>query len=189
VPAISTQLDEFVPVYQFHEYYSVRIAAPAEDVYRAVKTVTADEISLFRTLTWLRRFGRSGPASILNAPLHQPVIEVALETSFLLLAEQANREIVVGTVVITPSSWCRGRVKTPEAFKALDHPGFAVAAMNFLIEAADAGMCKLSTETRIHATDAGAKLRFGVYWTLIYPGSAFIRWMWLRAIARRARGM
>lgn len=40
--------------------------APKERVYRAIREVTAGEILLFRTLTWLRRFGRPGPESILN---------------------------------------------------------------------------------------------------------------------------
>jgi hypothetical protein len=41
-------------------------------------------------------------------------------------------------------------------------------------------------ETRVHTTDAAAERRFAVYWRLIYPGSAFIRRMWLEAIRRRA---
>ena len=53
-----TQLDQFAPVYQFSEFHSIRIAAPKEQVYRALKLVTADEIALFRTLTWL---GHPGP--------------------------------------------------------------------------------------------------------------------------------
>jgi len=61
-----TQLDQFAPAYQFSEFHSIRIAAPKEQVYRAIKLVTADEIVLFRTLTWLRRFGRPGPESILS---------------------------------------------------------------------------------------------------------------------------
>jgi hypothetical protein len=40
--------------------------------------VTADEIALFRTLTWLRRFGRPGPESMLNPPPHVPVLDVAV---------------------------------------------------------------------------------------------------------------
>lgn len=181
-----TQLDHFIPVYQFHEHHSIRIRASAELVYRAVKSVTADEILLFRTLTWLRRFGRPGPKSVLNAPPDQPIIDVAVETSFRLLAEESEREIVVGTVVIAPGQWRLTELTTPEDFKAIDGPGFALAAMNFLIETHTAGTCTLSTETRVYATDARSQRRFGAYWALIYPGSAFIRRMWLRAIARRA---
>ncbi len=41
-------------------------------------------------------------------------------------------------------------------------------------------------ETRVHATDDPTKRKFAAYWRTIYPGSALIRVMWLRAIRRRA---
>jgi hypothetical protein len=180
------QLDQFVPVYQFSEFHSIRIAAPREQVYRALKSVTADEIGLFRTLTWIRRFGRPGPEGILNAPEHQPLLDVATKTTFLLLAEEPNHEIVVGTVVGAPRGWrANGRV-TPANFKSLHEPGFALAAMNFIVEDAGPDASIVTTETRVYATDMAARRRFARYWRVIYPGSAFIRRMWLRAVARRA---
>jgi hypothetical protein len=39
--------------------------------------------------------------------------------------------------------------------------------------------------THVFATDT-ARRRFALYWRIIYPGSAFIRRMWLQAIKRRA---
>jgi hypothetical protein len=188
-----TQLEQFVPAYQFSEFHSIRIAAPKELVYRALKLVTADEITLFRLLTWLRRFGRSGPESILNPPPHVPLFDVAVRTSFLVLAEEANREVVLGTLVVAPRGWRPRRKPTPDGFKELivtaNVPGFASAAMNFRIEDAGQTACTLTTETRVYATDASTRRRFAPYWRVIYPGSALIRRMWLRAIARRAESM
>jgi hypothetical protein len=57
-------------------------------------------ILLFRTLTWLRRFGQPGPEGILDAPERLPLLEVATRTTFLLLAEEPEREVVVGTLVV-----------------------------------------------------------------------------------------
>ncbi|MGB9073701.1 MAG: hypothetical protein WCC22_13760 [Terriglobales bacterium] len=181
-----TQLDQFMPVYQFREFHSIRVAASKEKVYGAIKSVTAGEISMFRTLTWIRRLGRSGPESIVHAPEHQPILDVATKTSFLLLAEEPNHEIVVGTAVVVPRGWRPRRRPTPEDFRAAREPGFALAAMNFLIEDAGPGACTVTTETRIFATDMSARRRFAAYWRVIYPGSALIRRMWLRAIVRRA---
>jgi hypothetical protein len=93
-----TELDQFAPVYQFGEFHSIRITAPKEQVYRALKSVTAEEIAWFRTLTWLRRLGLSGPESILNPPPHVPLLNVATRTSFLVLVEEPDREIVLGTL-------------------------------------------------------------------------------------------
>src|SRR5258708_220836 len=53
-----TRLDEFVPVYQFNEVHTIRVRASREQVYRAIKSVPADEILFFQTLTKIRRFGR-----------------------------------------------------------------------------------------------------------------------------------
>ncbi len=185
VASPSSRLDEFMPAWQFSEFHSTRVKAPPERVFRAVHEVTADEILFFRTLTWIRRFGRPGPESILNVPERRPLLEVATRTTFLQLAEEPSREIVVGTLVVAP----RGTVireRTPAAFKALERPGFAKAAMNFRVEADGTGGSILSTETRVYATDGASKRRFAAYWRIIYPGSALIRRMWLRAIVRRA---
>ena len=185
-----TQLDQFAPVYQFSEFHSIRIKAPTAQVYRALKSVTAEEIVFFRTLTWLRRFGRPGPQSILNPPPRVPILNVTTRTSFLVLAEEPDREIVLGTLVAAPPGWRPGGKPTPDDFRALfvttNHPGFAPAAMNFRIEDAGPTACTLTTETRVFTTDASTRRRFALYWRVIYPGSALIRRMWLRAIARRA---
>lgn len=184
-----TQLDQFAPAYQFSEFHSIEIAAPKEQVYRPLKLVTADEIAFFRSLTWLRRFGRPGRESITNPPPHVPLFDVATKTSFLVLAEEPN-EIVLGTLVAAPRGWRPRDKPTPNGFKALivtaNAPGFASAAMNFRIEDAGPAGCVLTTETRVYATDSSTRRRFAPYWRVIYPGSALIRRMWLRAIARRA---
>jgi len=196
VAAPRTQLDQFVPAYQFNEFHSVRIAAPKDKVYTALKQVTAEEILFFHTLVWLRRLGRPGPESILNPPPNTPLLEVATKTTFILLAEEPNQEIAFGTLVAAPRGWRPSGQRTPEAFKALlasQQPGFAVAAMNFRLEDCDAndrrdtGSCTLlTTETRIYATDAPSRRAFTRYWRVIYPGSSLIRRMWLRAIKKRA---
>jgi hypothetical protein len=186
VPAFRTQLDQFVPAYQFNEVHTIRVIAARDQVYRAIKAVTADEILFFRTLTWIRRLGRPGPESILNAPERLPLLEVATRTSFLLLAEEPDREIVVGTLVMAPHGWRPKRRPTPEDFKTIRELGFAIAAMNFLVEDAGSGACVVTTETRVYATEASARRRFAVYWRTIYPGSALIRRMWLRAVRHRA---
>jgi len=181
----SSRLDEFMPVWQFSELHRMRVNAPPARVFRAIREVTANEILFFRTLTWIRRFGRPGPESILNAPERRPLLEVATRTTFLQLAEETDREIVVGTLVVAPRGTVIGK-PTPEGFKALERPGFAKAAMNFRVEEDGAGGSILSTETRVYATDGASKRRFAAYWRVIYPGSALIRRMWLRAIVHRA---
>ena len=180
-----TALDRVTPSYQFHEVHSITIQATPERVYQAIKQVSADEILFFRTLIWIRRFGRRGPESILNAPEHRPLLDVATQTTFVTLAGGPD-EIVVGTVVVAPSDVPIKRPLPPEDFNAIRTPGFALASMNFVIKNTGPGVCDVSTETRVYAIGASARRRFAAYWRVIYTGSALIRRMWLRAIKRRA---
>ena len=172
-----------MPVHHFKEVHRLYVAAPPERVFDAIKAVTADEILFFRTLVWLRRFGRGGAESILNPPRRVPILEVATRTGFQLLADERPRELLVGTVVIAPDG--ARRDLAPEAFRTLSAPGYAWAAMNFVVEPDEAGGAWVTTETRVVATDAVSRRRFGRYWRAIHPGSALIRRMWLRAIRTR----
>jgi hypothetical protein len=184
VTRIETRLDEFVPVWQFSERHTIRIAAPPERVFDAIRNVRASEISLFNALTWIRRGGRRAPESILNAGVSAPLLDVATRSGFIYLADDAPRETVVGTVVVAPPGG-RGAL-TPEMFKSRLAPGFALAAMNFLVMPDGQNASIVSTETRVFANSTAARRQFAGYWRVIYPGSALIRVMWLRAVRRRA---
>jgi hypothetical protein len=180
---VITRLDAFAPVWQFQERHAIHIAAPPARVFDAIKRVRADEIWLFHTLTWIRRGGRPLPEGILNAGALEPIIDVATDTSFVRLAEDAPRELVVGTVVGAPAGR-RGTLTSVDFHKTLP-PGFTLATMNFLVTPDGSGSI-VSTETRVFANSRPARRRFAAYWRVIYPGSALIRRMWLRAIERHA---
>lgn len=181
---VTSRLDEFVPAWQFHERHTIRIAAPPERVYAAVKSVRADEIALFNALTWIRRFGRPLPESILNAGNRKSLLDVATASDFVWLADDPARELVIGTIVAAPPG--SRTPLTPATFRETRPPGYAMAAMNFAVHRDSDGGSLVSTETRVYANSAPARRKFAAYWRVIYPGSAIIRRMWLRAIERRA---
>jgi hypothetical protein len=170
-----TRLDAVMPAYHFHEVHAVRVHAPPARILDAVRAVTAGEIRWFRTLTWIRspRLGGGGRESLLNAPQNQPILGVALRSGFVSLGDEPGSEVVFGTALrLGP--------------RGAGSPGYAKTALNFLVEEEGDGWCRLSTETRVLATDDTARRRFAVYWRLIYPGSSLIRRMWLAAVKRRA---
>jgi hypothetical protein len=74
-----------------------------------------------------------------------------------------------------------------EGLRAFDEPGWAKTGMDFVLEAEGAGT-RLTTETRITATDARSRALFAIYWLAIRAASGLIRRDMLRAIARRAEG-
>ncbi len=181
------RIDDFMPRYQFNEVHSTSVHAPADRIFRAIKAITPEEIRFFRTLTWMRspRLGSTARSkeSILAAPPKTPLLDVALRSGFLLLAEAPNQEMVVGSIV------CCGRpprVASPQEFQEFARPDSAKAALSFHLEDQGGGWIRVTTETRVFATDPSARRKFAVYWRVIYPGSAIIRRMWLAAIKCRA---
>ena len=184
LPGPRMLVDEVAPHYQFGEHHEIRIAAPPARVYAAVRAVTAREIRLFRLLTWLRtpHWPGRGRESILSPAADRPILDVALASGFLLLREEKESEIVVGTIVC-----CEKTPPPRSAEEFLSRSGsLARAVMNFHLVDEGGGVTRLITQTRVSASDAAAEGRFAAYWRVIYPGSAFIRRMWLRAIRERA---
>jgi hypothetical protein len=180
-------IDRFLPAYDWNEVHAIEIRAAPRAVLDAVRSVTAGEIRLLGVLFGLRRL----PGRLLGRPpasrASGPVLDAILRSGFVLLDEDADREVVVGTIgrfwQLRP---VHADIAGPADFLAYDTPGFARAAMNFRVAESGPGRTRLSTETRIAATDAGARRRFGAYWLLVRPGSGLIRRMWLRAVRKRA---
>ncbi len=163
VSGLDHGLDKAVPRWQFDERHEIRIAAPPERIYSAIRLVTAREIRFFQILTAVRCMGRCREKeSILHAPDAKPILDVATNGGFRILLDDAPRELVIGTRV------------APQA----------LAVMNFRIE--PDGL--VTTETRVFASTDAARREFAVYWRLIRPGSGIIRRSWLEAIKRRAEG-
>ncbi len=187
VTPVASLLDEFSPSYHVNEVHRTQISAPPERAYAAITSVAADEIALFNAFTWIRRFGRPGPESILNAPAQQPLLDVATRTTFLRLADVPPREVVVGTIVLVSrrEDIAHARALSSAEYRDLSDPGFVKATMSFRVEPNESGSL-VTTETRVFGTDDAVMRRFLPYWRVILPGSAILRVTWLQAIRRRA---
>src|SRR5437868_4749671 len=88
----TTKLDEWMPVWQFDEQHAIHVDTSPEKVFDAIHAVRADEIFLFRTLVAIRRCCRPGPESIMNAPVNKPLLDVATQTTFVYLTDDAPHE-------------------------------------------------------------------------------------------------
>ena len=168
----TSRLDEFAPVWQFSEHHTIRVNAPPARVFKAIMEVRADEVLLFRTLMWIRRGGRAQAPRIRRVAGRKSLIDVATSTTFVKLAYDAPRELVVGTVIESASG--KGQKLSPAIFKSNLPPGFVLATMNFVVTPDGSGS-RVTTETRVFANSEGARRRFAAYWRVIYPGSALIR--------------
>jgi hypothetical protein len=164
-------LDDVLPEFHHRERHSIRVDAPPERVFEAVRAVTPAEMRLARML--MRARGIPADAA-------RPVLEQALRT-FAVRAEEPGRELVIASV---GQPWrLRGGTRRDalDDFEGFAEPGYAKMALNFRLDGST-----LSTETRVFLTDGPARRRFLAYWLVVRPASGLVRRVWLRAIRRRA---
>ena len=183
---MTTALDELLPTYDVREFHACWVdAAPAEALASA-RTATVAEMPGVSLVIAVRAF----PARLLGRRAAEPptgaVFDLIQGQGYALSVDQDSEAVLAGidrpwrvfgneTVGVT----------TVAAFQAFDRPGWAKVAVNLRVEERG-GRTRLSTETRVLATSAGARWKFRTYWFVIMPGSAVIRRLWLRAARRRA---
>lgn len=181
-----TLLGEWMPTFDVVERHSTLVRAPVERVQALARELNFGRSPLIRSLFLLR----SLPGLFTGGGLKQPALGATLagllRSGFVLLAERANEEMVLGLV---GRFWtARGGVVrvSPDEFRAWTRPGFARAAWNFSLAPEGDGRTRLSTETRVLCTDDESRRRFLRYWRLIGPFSALTRMEMLRTIRNAA---
>lgn len=178
-------LDGVQPEYDFNEVHETVVRASPERTFAALRSVRPLDLPLTTVLMGIRGLASALSRRFVVGDLRKPVLD-RLSNGFTLLRE-TDREVVYGIV----GRFWELRTSAPQevadapAYAAFDRPGFAKAAWNFRARQVG-GSTRLSTETRIQATDAESRRRFGRYWRVVMPGSALIRREMLWAIRRRA---
>jgi hypothetical protein len=189
-------LDDFLPVYDFDESHVLVIQSSPSRIFCSIKELTPSEwspvINLLLAIRSFpeRLFGKGG----LQFAGDKPLLDQMFQGGFILLAETTDHELVLGTLVPgtigqfwNPSARAAPRLSNVQDFVAFDRPDYARVATNFYVgEHDETGRATLSTQTRVQALGPGTRKSFALYWRLIYPGSALIRRLWLKAIQRRA---
>ena len=181
-------LDRYLPTYDVVERHATVVRAPADRVYAAIERADMGASPVARGLMALRALA-AGPRAGGGGRTTRGTLGELLRRNFLPLADDPPRELVLGLVgkFWQPSG---GVERIPPAdFIAFARPGYAKAAWNFAVAPLPDGRgVRLTTETRVHCTDAASRRRFRAYWLLIRPFSGLIRREMLRVIRREAEG-
>lgn len=168
-------IERLLPEYDFRTRHSRWIDADPARVWRELRAVRFDELTLTRPLVRVRGLGRRLPSG-----------SVFDEGPVTILTVDAEREAVGGAIA---QSWRPRPAHRPvdgvDQFVAFGEPGWVKFLTDFRV-CPDEGGTRLSTETRVVATDARAKALFTPYWALIRGFSVLVRRDLLRAVARRA---
>jgi hypothetical protein len=176
-------LDRILPSYHHHERHTRHVAASPADVWNALLHVRWAELALARPTLALRAL----PARLSGSrpPWQQPG-PIVDNLPIPVLAEKPGRELGFAGAL---RPWPGGDRPPPaldrDTFLRFTEPGWVKVAMDIRVHP-EHERTRLSTETRIHATDERARRAFALYWLLIRPGSGLVRRELLRAIARRA---
>ncbi len=182
-------IDDFLPTYDHTEVHSVSVRADPHRCFSAVKELALSELSpLVHLLFAIRALPSHLKGSRERGQLvaTEPILEQILSRGFIRLAED-ERELVLGIIGRFWQLADRScpRIDSPQSFLTFNQPGYAKAVMNFYMDAQGDSSTRVSTETRIYATDVAAQRKFAMYWRIVHPGSALIRRLWLKAIKHR----
>jgi hypothetical protein len=169
-------IDDWLPDFDVGERHDIALPVDPERALELARSAPATPDGIVRALVTVR-----------GMTARDETIEGFFGAHRFVVLAETETEWVVGAVgaVWRP----RGglvRLADPEAWRAAAVPGTIKAATDFRAERIPGGS-RLTTETRVKASDARARRAFGLYWLAVGPFSALIRRRWLRAIQAAAR--
>jgi hypothetical protein len=177
-------LDEVVPHPHYRMTQCRTVGAPPAAVWDELCRVTMSALPLGRALEGARLL----PARLAGRK-HRPLAgRTFLDVTPIPVLFSERPQVVISAGL--SQAWrLLGGLTPPRldaaALRAWSDPGWIKVAMEFRLEPIPAGT-RLSTETRILATDPRSRRSFAAYWFLIRASSAAIRREVLRVVARRA---
>ena len=169
-------IDDWLPRYDVHERHEIYLPVPPKRALELVISLPAASGPIVRLL-----YGARGMTAR----------DESLERFFLahrfVVLSRAPTEFVAGAVgaVWRP----RGglvHLGGADAWRNAELPGTIKAAVDFRAEPTATGS-RLSTETRVLASDKRARRAFRLYWLVVGPFSALIRRRWLTAAMAAAK--
>jgi hypothetical protein len=171
-------IDDLLPAWDWRSAHATRAAAPPQRAAAAVRAIGGRDLPVTGALMRLRALGR-------RAFDDRPIVEAMSAIGLAVLVDE-ERALLLGGVL---APWrLRGGhlpVTCAEDLRAFAAPGWVRVAAAFTV-AGDGDGSRVATETRIAATDAVARRRFGRYWRVIGPFSGITRREMLAAVRRRA---
>jgi hypothetical protein len=177
-------LDRFMPFYEVVERHYVYVEAPAPLTLAAAKDQDLFAIPLVRAIFKARAIALSAAPD--DRPRPHGLLKEVQALGWGVLAEEADREVVVGAVTQPWEPNVIFRSLPPDEFVAFADPGFVKIAWTLRVHPIDPRSSIFITETRAVATDATARARFRRYWAFASPGIALIRRLSLGPLKRDA---
>jgi hypothetical protein len=159
-------IDRFLPEWDVNEVHHVDLGCAPE---RALEAMLALPAAPDRTTRFLFR--------LRGLPGRVPTLGDAMRSRGFSVLARTPTEVVAGAA---GRPWLRRGDLRP-----FDEAGPRTVRMAIDVRAEPAPCgCRLSTETRVRATDDHARRRFRRYWWVVRPLSGLVRRRWLAAVER-----
>ena len=163
-------LDEFMRDYDVRERHELAVAAPADVTLAAAKEMELDGSPIVRAIFRARELILRSKPDATTRP--KGLIEAMRFIGWGVLAESPGREIVMGGVTKPWEANPVFRALPPVQFAAFAEPDCVKIVWTLRATPEPSGGSTFSTETRAVATDAGARRKFRVYWSLYRRASS-----------------
>jgi len=182
---VKAALDAYIPRPDVRDRHETVVRAPADTVLDLARSFDMESIPLVHAIFWLR-------ARILRSKRTEAERPRGLNTEALramgwgLLEEIPGRLFVAGAVC---QPWLADVTFTPipaETFASYAEPDRVKIAWTLEAEPLGPALSRFATETRVAATDAGARAKFRRYWRFAGFGIVAIRLLLVPRISRQA---
>jgi hypothetical protein len=179
-------LDRFLPNPEVDEYHQLEVGAPAAITLAAAKQLDLQRAPIAKAIFWLRAI----PALLQGEPFRpqgsRGIVAETLALGWGVLAEEPDREIVIGAYTQPWHEQVTFHSLPPEDFAGFNQPGYVKIAWTLEAEPLGPNQSLLVSRTRAVATDPQARKRFRRYWAPMSAGIILIRYAGLPLVKSEA---
>lgn len=185
------QIDKFLPDYAFGEFHELSVNVDAGKAKVVFGSTGVKEITVVHALMKIRGIADTDTKKNFGTTSRVQGSEMISTPDFNFFTVAPDEWMMFMILKSSMFGDKSGKPDPPEItsveqFTGFNDTGYVKVAANFRFIGNGDGRTILSTETRICGLSLLDSRIFGIYWRIIYPGSAIIRRLWLDTIKKRA---